>query len=127
MRIAADGEHGADIRALTKPAGECLDLCECAKSFGRDTFHSHYLTLEENKIMAPRRRYLLRQLQEIQRNRQIHLGETTDFKAAYAKQDSGRESLAEEFQRVFFAIHFPGEHKDEVGAARNIGSREPGA
>ena len=112
MRSAACDEDRVDFRVFAEPSGERFDLRQSAETLGQNMLCVHFLSLKEDEIVALRRRHVLRQFQEIQRNRQGHQGETTDFKATDAEQDSGRESVAEEFQSVFLAILLPGEHED---------------
>src|ERR1700722_12312417 len=87
--------------------------------------HLHLPPVKENKIVALRRRQLLRPFQEIQRNRQSHLRETPYLKAPHAKQEPRCKSLAEKFQCVFLAIHSPGKDENKVCAPRDIRRREP--
>ena len=89
--------------------------------------HAHFLALEENKIVPLVRSHLLRQLQEIQRSRKVHLGEKPDFETAYAEHHPRRQTLTEKLQSVFLPMHSSGEHKNQVGAPRGIRRREPGA
>lgn len=127
MRIAADDEYRSNRRTCREPPRERLNLRQSAKTSGRNMLRSHFLALKENKIVPPGRSHLLRQLQEIQRNRKVHLRKAPDFETAYAQQNSRREPQPEKLQSIFLSVHSSGEDKNQVGAPQVIRRRKPGA
>jgi hypothetical protein len=83
-------------------------------------FHVHFLTIEGDEVVALGRRHFLSNFQKVQRYGQRHLREAAYFEAAHAEQEPWRETLTEELQGVFFAVHSSGENENQIGTARGI-------
>jgi hypothetical protein len=71
------------------------------------------------------RRYVRRQLQQIQACGQRHLGKAADLESGDAEQNSWREPLAEEFQAVPLPIFSSSKNKNGVCRAQRIWTAQP--
>jgi hypothetical protein len=82
--------------------------------------HVHVLTIKRDEVVALWRRHFLSNFQKVQRYGQRHLREAAYLEAAHAEQEPWRETLTEELQGVFLAVHSSGENENQIGAARGI-------
>src|ERR1700721_1947284 len=121
MRSTTYDEDYTDIRAPAKPASKRFDLRQCAESPWQHVLRLDFLALKENKIVALRRKYFLGQFQEVQRNRQSHLREASNFETPHAEQDSRSQSLTEQFQSVVLALHSSRQDENKIRNSRSIG------
>ena len=127
MAGVTEDKNRTDGWVLLEPAGQGGNFCKRSEAAWENMLNFYALVFEEYKIVALRRRNVLRELQEVEWNWQGHLGEAPDFKPAHAEENSWRELLAKEFECVALALHSSRKHKDEIGGPRLISRREPAA
>jgi hypothetical protein len=125
VRWAADDQQGADFGVTAEPTGKGANFAKGAEEVKPNDFLGDLAVFEKDEVVALWRRDGLGDLQKIQRDGQVHLGEAANFEAADAEENGGGEALTEKFEGVVFAIHFSGEDKDEVGGSGRLGKGEP--
>jgi len=109
-----------------EPLRQSTDFAEGTEAFQLYQFVGDVLVVEEDEVVALRRRNRLGDLQKVERNGQVHFGEAADFEPADAEERSGSNVLPKQFQTVLFAFHFSSKNENEVGGMRLFGNGKPG-
>jgi hypothetical protein len=117
---AANDENGAYLWICIEPATQGGNLRERAEPSGQHMVRVHALTIKRDEVVALGRRHFLSNFQKVQSYGQRHLREAAYLEAAHTEQEPWRETLTEELQGVFLAVHSPGENKNQIGASQGI-------